>query len=107
MIYLYLYYLIFILYYVSVSILQFTFGCQNVFLNKPLIIIITYPYMGTTRHFHVVFDVRVLDLNGLPVPAANHCCSINFQRNKTECLNISLSIQKLIVSQFIRDDCMF
>ena len=40
MIYLYLYYLIFILYYVSVSILQFTFGCQNVFLNKPLIIII-------------------------------------------------------------------
>ena len=22
-----------------------------------------YPYMGTTRHFHVVFDVRVLDLN--------------------------------------------
>ena len=31
---------IFILYYVSVSILQFTFGCQNVFLNKPLIIII-------------------------------------------------------------------
>jgi hypothetical protein len=24
---------------------------------------VAYPYMGTTRHFHVVFDVRVLDLN--------------------------------------------
>jgi hypothetical protein len=24
---------------------------------------VSYPYMGTTRHFHVVFDVRVLDLN--------------------------------------------
>jgi hypothetical protein len=24
---------------------------------------VAYPYMGTTRHFHVVLDVRVLDLN--------------------------------------------
>ena len=24
---------------------------------------VAYPYMDTTRHFHVVFDVRVLDLN--------------------------------------------
>jgi hypothetical protein len=24
---------------------------------------VAYPYMGTTHHFHVVFDVRVLDLN--------------------------------------------
>jgi hypothetical protein len=24
---------------------------------------VAYPYMGTTRHFHVVFHVRVLDLN--------------------------------------------
>ena len=24
---------------------------------------VSYPYMGTTRHFHVVFDVRVFDLN--------------------------------------------
>ncbi len=24
---------------------------------------VAYPYMGTSRHFHVVFDVRVFDLN--------------------------------------------
>jgi hypothetical protein len=24
---------------------------------------VAYPYMGTTRHFHVVFNVRALDLN--------------------------------------------
>ena len=24
---------------------------------------VAYPYMGTTRHFHIVFDVRVLYLN--------------------------------------------
>jgi hypothetical protein len=24
---------------------------------------VAYPYMGTIRHFHIVFDIRVLDLN--------------------------------------------
>jgi hypothetical protein len=35
---------------------------------------VAYPYMGTTRHFHVVFDVRVLDLN-LSIVIRTHCDS--------------------------------
>ena len=35
---------------------------------------VAYPYMGTARHFHVVFDVRVLDLNLSNKSTKLPCC---------------------------------
>ena len=35
----------------------------------------SYPYMGISRHFHVVFDVRVLDLKFSNDYLRRHNCS--------------------------------
>ena len=61
-----------------------------------------YPYMGTTCHFHVVFDVHVLDLNlsntfcCRPVMEANVVIPWHYVQ-----LNISWMMEYIIKSQYI------
>ena len=53
-----------------------------------------YPYMGMARHFHVIFDVRVLDLNlsNISYSTAKVQSKKRLDRSKQEVRAISRSV---------------
>jgi hypothetical protein len=53
------------------------------------------PYMGTTRHFHVLFDVRILDLhtrkNAQVVTSLQTNCYKSVHKLSTSCVRTACS----------------